>query len=101
MKRIAFAILVLWPNLVLAQYTPPTYINRLPGGGYVVTQPGAPYRPPVYITPQVGGGYVVTQPGASPYQAPSYINPQPNGGAVITQPGGSLPSCYQTHTCQP
>ncbi len=101
MKKIAVAILVLWPHVALAQYNPPTYINPQPGGGYIITQPGAPYRPPVYVNPQFGGGYIATQPGARPYQAPIYINPQPNGGSVITQPGGGLPSCYETHTCQP
>ncbi|MGD0672056.1 MAG: hypothetical protein ABSB13_08260 [Candidatus Binatus sp.] len=77
------------------QYNPPTYINPQPGGGYIITQPGAPtYQPPVYVNPQPGGGYIATQPGARIYQPPTYYNPQPGGGYIVTQPGAGNSGAY-------
>ncbi len=79
-----------WCGLVKAQYEPPTYVNPMPNGGYVITQPGAqPYQPPKYMNPLPNGGYVIVQPGALPYEPPIYINPLPNGGSIITQPGAA------------
>jgi len=67
-------------------YQPPVYINRLPGGGSMITQPGAqPYQPPVYTMPLPGGGAMITQPGAQPYQRPMFVHPLPGGGAFINQ----------------
>jgi hypothetical protein len=93
MKKLAVGILLLWPHLALAQYNPPTYINRSPNGGYVITQPGS-NRPPIYVEPMpqnrgvpYAPRYQVVQPGANPYQPPVYVSPAPNGGEVITQPG--------------
>jgi hypothetical protein len=92
MKTLTLGILLLLPNIALAQYQPPTYINRSPNGGYVITQPGTRvYQPPIYVEPMpwnkgvpYAPRYQIVQPGANPYQPPAYVSPAPNGGVVIT-----------------
>jgi len=62
-------------------WQPPVYVNPMPNGGSIITQPGAtPWQPPVYVNPLPGGGSMITQPGLTPWQPRL-----PNGGAMITQ----------------
>ncbi len=78
----------LWAGSAKAQDQPPAYMNPIPNGGYMVTQPGArPYQPPIYVKPIPNGGYMVTQPGAQPYEPPTYIRPIPGGAFQPGVPG--------------
>jgi hypothetical protein len=80
MRKWLVAIEVLVFSAVAVDGAVAQYKTLLPGGGYIIRQPG---QAPLAVTPRPGGGYVIQTPG----QTPSFAIPRPGGGYMIQAPG--------------